>query len=192
MLGLGREAVRRWPRVRGASERCSYTHWRRPRRGIAALVMWCLMASCAWAQGHVPLSSQLRNLEADTAALLVEHYRFEESLLAPDNDRLTVFLSLPYGSRIILKNAALSIDGRIVLAHVFSLADLESLRDRATTVLYAGRIPPGDHVLRLDLNVFQGEVRPMRVHMFRKGPNAKFIHLQIDGSNFREVVAADW
>lgn len=159
---------------------------------VAAALITTLPAAVAGAGDSHALLDQLRGLEAKGASLLVEHYRFEEALLAPDNDRMTVFLSLPYGARVILKNATLYLDGKVVLRHVFSLRDLEMLRDRATKVFYVSRIPPGEHSLKLDVQVFQGEVRPMAVYGFAKGRNAKFVHFQIDGADSRQVVTSDW
>lgn len=159
---------------------------------LAGVLITGVVASRAGAGDSVALLNQLRGLEAENTSLLAEHYRFEESLLAPDNDRLTVFLSLPYGGRVILRDATLYLDGKAVLQHVFSLSDLELLRDRATKVFYVSRVPPGEHSLRLDVQVIQGVVRPMGGHEFTKGKNAKFVHFQIDGGSVRHVVASDW
>lgn len=159
---------------------------------LAATLISAVPAADASADDSIALLDRLRGLEAESVSLLAEHLSFEEGLLAPDNDRMTVFLSLPYGARVILRSATLYLDGKAVLRHVFTLDDLELLRDRATKIFYVTRILPGEHSLKLDVQVIQGEVRPMEVYGFTKGNNAKFVHLQIGGAYVRQVVTSDW
>lgn len=138
------------------------------------------------------LLERVQVLEAESAGLLLDHYRFEESLLTPDNDRLTVFLSMPHGARVILNDATLLVDDKPVLKHMFSVNELQALRDRNALLFYVSRIPPGEHSIRLDVRAMQGRVVPMKTHAFVKGETPKFVEIQIAGYDERQPFAMDW
>ena len=185
--------------------------WRAPCAGAAALAR--LLGACqraaaagllvlmlggvgvvgsAGAQDGNAMLDRVRALEAEGLSLLHGHHAFEASLLSPDSDRLTVFLSLPHGARVILTEATLFLNEKKVLNHVFSLRELEALRDRASLIFYANRIAPGQHTIRLDVKTMQGTVLPMKSHVFVKNPPAKYIEIQIAGYEYRQPFAVDW
>lgn len=162
---------------------------------LAAFVLPLLglgMAGGAHAQDGNPVLDRARLLEADGLSLLHGHHGFEASLMSPDSDRLTVFLTMPHGARVILNDATLYINEKRVLQHVFSVGELQALRDRASKILYATRIAPGQHTVRLELRAMQGNVVPMKAHAFVKGRAAKFIEIQIAGYDYRQPFAIDW
>lgn len=163
---------------------------------VRVLLALCLgmvgMAGVAPAQDGSPVLDRARALEAESLSLLHGHHAFEASLLSPDSDRLTVFLTMPHGARVILNEATLYIDGKKVLNHFFSVNELQALRDRASLILFATRLAPGQHNVRLDLKTMQGNVAPMKTHGFAKGRAAKFIEIQIAGYDIRQPFAVDW
>lgn len=59
-------------------------------------------------------------------------------------------------------------------------------------MLYAGRIPAGQHRLRLDVKTMEGVVKPMKDYVFTKDDNAKFFDVQVAGYTVREVFVVDW
>lgn len=150
------------------------------------------MAAGAHAQDSNKVLDRARALEAAGLSLLQSQHAFESSLLSPDSDRLTIFLTMPHGARVILNDATLYIDDKRVLQHVFSVGELQALRDRASKILFATRIPPGQHTIRLDVRAMQGNVVPMKTHTFVKGRGAKYIEIQIAGYDFRQPFAIDW
>lgn len=125
-------------------------------------------------------------------SLLAEQYRFEENLLSPDSDRLAIFFSVPHGARVIINQVDLKIDGQSVLVYTYSASELLSFQQRSAQLLYAGRIAPGPHTLRLDVKTMQGTVRAMKDYSFVKEDQAKFVDLQLVGYQIREVFASDW
>lgn len=155
-------------------------------------LLLALPAGAVQAEDTAALLERSQVVEAESATVLLEHYRFEESLLMPDNDRLTVFLSMPHGARVILNEATLLLDGKPVLRHPFSVDELQSLRDRNALLFYVSRIPPGEHTIRLDVRVMQGRVVPMKTHGFVKGDPPKFVEIQIAGYDERQPFAVDW
>lgn len=151
-----------------------------------------LLTTFAWADDSRALLEQSRAVETETTELLTEHYRFEEALLSPDNDRLMVFLTLQHGARVILDSVTLVLDGKSVHTHYYAVNQLLLLRERNSQLLFATRIPPGPHNVRLDVKVMQGRVLPMKTFEFFKGNNSKFVELNIAGYEVREIFAVDW
>lgn len=133
-----------------------------------------------------------RALETEALGLLLEHFTFEESLLAPDNDRLTIFVSVPHGSRMVLEQVVLYLNGKPVVTHRYTVGELERFLGEGTQPIYLTRIPQGEHTLRLDVKVMQGVVRPMQTYRFTKGKASRFVELQIAGELAREVVVFEW
>lgn len=158
----------------------------------ALLVLGFGMAGGVLADDANAVLDRARALEADGLSLLQGQHDFESSLMSPDSDRLTVFLTMPHGARVILNDATLYIDDKRVLQHVFSVGELQALRDRASKILFATRIAPGQHTIRLDLRAMQGNVVPMKTHAFVKGRGAKYIEIQIAGYDYRQPFAIDW
>lgn len=160
--------------------------------GYALLGLGLGIAASTQAQDGSAMLDRVRALEAEAFSVLHGHHAFESSLLSPDSDRLTVFLTMPHGARVILNDATLYIDDKKVLHHFFSVNELQALRDRASTILFATRIAPGQHSLRLDVKAMQGNVVPMKTHAFVKGRAAKYIEIQIAGYDYRQPFAIDW
>jgi hypothetical protein len=158
----------------------------------AAALLLGLSVAVARADEAATLLERSQTVETESTGLLLEHYRFEEALLSPDNDRLTVFLSMPHGARVIMNDVTLYVDEKKVLHHVFGVQELQLLRDRSSHLFYVSRLPPGSHSLRLEVSTMQGRVLPMKAYSFTKGHNAKFVELQIAGYPVREIDVIDW
>lgn len=161
------------------------------RRVGAVLIFVVIGISVSTAESEA-LLERSRQLESSALSLLAEQYRFEEGLLSPDNDRLAVFLSVPHGARLIINQVYLKIDGQTVLDYRYSATELLSFQRGAAQLLYAGRIAPGRHTIRLDVKTMQGVVQPMKEYVFTKEDNPKFVSIQVAGYQVREVFAVDW
>ena len=164
-------------------------------RAVAArllLAFGLAVSAVGYAQDGGDVLGRVQALEAESMSVLHGHHAFEASLMSPDSDRLTVFLTLPHGARVILNEATLYIDGKKVFNHFFSVAELQALRDRASLIFFATRIPPGEHSVRLDVTAMQGNILPMKAYPFVKSRSAKFIEIQIAGYEVRQPFAADW
>lgn len=160
---------------------------------IAVLIVFCLTAGRPVSAGEPELTlDRTRQVEAAALTLLAEQYRFEEGLLSPDNDRIVVFLSVPHGARIIIDQVQLKIDGKVVSTYSYAAGELLNFQQGGTQLLYAGRIPPGQHTLRLEVKTMQGAVQPMKEYLFAKEDSPKFLSIQIAGYQVREVFAIDW
>lgn len=131
-------------------------------------------------------------LEAEGTSLLGEHYRFEEALVSEESDRLMIFLSMPHGARVIIDEVTLSMDGKLLTKHAYSVSELMLFQSRATQLLYTSRISQGQHVLRVDVKVMQGKVLPMQAYTFFKEGTAKYVDVQITGAPVRQIEVTDW
>lgn len=161
-------------------------------RRVAAVLLFVVIGISVSTAESEALLERSRQLESAALSLLAEQYRFEEGLLSPDNDRLAVFLSVPHGARLIINQVYLKIDGQTVLDYRYSATELLNFQRGGAQLLYAGRIAPGRHTIRLDVKTMQGVVQPMRDYVFVKEDNPKFVSIQIAGYQVREVFAVDW
>lgn len=161
-------------------------------RRVAAVLLFVVIGISVSAAEPEALLERSRQLESSALSLLAEQYRFEEGLLSPDNDRLAVFLSVPHGARLIINQVYLKIDGQTVLDYRYSATELLNFQRGAAQLIYAGRIAPGRHTIRLDVKTMQGVVQPMKEYVFTKEDSPKFVSVQIAGYQVREVFAVDW
>lgn len=74
---------------------------------ILLLGFFCTVSALAEEPGK--LLERTRLAESKALSLLAEHYRFEESLLQPDGDRIVVFLTIPHGKSIIVDQVSLKL-----------------------------------------------------------------------------------
>lgn len=156
-----------------------------------ALLAFCFAAP-AVAGDSTEALDRARALEAEGMSELGAHFRFEEALLSEDNDRVTVFLSMPHGARVIIEELTLSIDGKPVVKHPYAVSELMLLQGRAEQLLYVSRLSRGEHQLKVDLKVMQGKVLPMRPYAFVKERTAKFIEVLLTGSPVRQIEVQEW
>lgn len=162
------------------------------RRWLAVLFVMLSSASFVSAEEFSSLLERSRVVEADSMTLLMKHYRLEEELVLPQNDRLMVFLDMPHGGRVILSELTLYLDDKPVVTHSYSSSELMLLQSRNTQPLYVTRLPPGPHSMKIETKTMQGKVRPMNPYTFIKGPGAKYVEFQLVGSPAREVFAIEW
>ena len=166
--------------------------------GVRSLAQVALLASSVGLSAAVvaqdrpsPMDDALR-AEARGNQLLLEHFRIEQALLSPDPDRLTVFLSLPPGPPVVLDEASVHLDGRVVVRHRYSANDLARLADGGVQPLYVGSIAPGTHQIRLEVKTRQGKVQALGAHTFAKTQQPGFVEFQIAGEAGRPIRVSSW
>lgn len=138
------------------------------------------------------LLEKAQKLEVDGMSLLTENYLFEESLFSEGSDRIMVFFSLPHGARVIIDEVNLLIDGKPVAKHAYSVSELLLLQGRAVQLIYAGRIPIGDHTIKFEPTVIQGRVKTMSPYSFTKSRKPKFFEVELSGSPVRQFEVKEW
>lgn len=159
---------------------------------VALLAAGAGLTSGAGAQERPsPMDDALR-VEARGNRLLLEHYRIEQALLSPDPDRLTVFLSVPPGPPLVLDEAVVHLDGRVIARHRYTPNDLSRLADGGVQPLYVGSITPGSHQIRLEVKTRQGKVQPLGAHAFAKTQRPGFVEFQIAGEAGRPIRVSAW
>jgi len=171
---------------RVAARRCL-----KPLTRVIALVAALMLLPAAPAIAQSAIENSLR-FEAQGAALLLEHYQIERTMLAPDPDRLTVFLSTQPGSPLSLDEVTLWLDGRPLVRHRYTAAELSRLADGAVQPLYIGALASGDHQLKLEARTRLGKLAPMNVFSFAKSGQPRYIELRITGDGVRQIKAAAW
>lgn len=158
-----------------------------------AAVSLAVVAMSVQADDVAALLGRARALELESAAVLLDHYRFEDDLISSPSDRLVVFLGMPHGTPVILQEVVLYLDGKPVAAHPYSVDDLMVLRGHGAQLFYTTRIPPGIHTIKAGARVLQGRVKVMQQpYKFSKGRKAKFIRVQFAGLLVREFEFAEW
>jgi hypothetical protein len=156
--------------------------------GVAALIL----SAGAHAGDAVEVLERAQAVEVQGMDALTGHYRFEEGLMTEDSDRLLVFMSMPHGARVIINDLTLYLDDVEVVMHKYTVAELMQLQGRATQLLYATRVPRGEHRIRAEIRVTQGKVNPMKTYVFTKERSTKYLELQFAGSSVRQVEVAEW
>lgn len=159
--------------------------------GVIGLVALLVPPTTAPVHAQSAIENSLR-FEAQGVALLIEHYQVEQAMLAPDPDRLTVFLSTPPGSPFSLDEVTLLLDGHPLVRHRYTVAELSRLADGAVQPLYVGALSCGEHQLKLEARTRLGKVAPMTVFSFSKQARPSHIEFQISGDGVRQIKAAAW
>lgn len=144
------------------------------------------------ADDPVATLARARAVEAAGLADLSAFYRFEDGLLAEDNDRVLIFLSMPHGARMIMDELTVLIDGKPVLRHPYSVGELMLLQGRATQLLHVTRLPRGEHTLKVDIKVMQGRVSPMQPYTFTKERTSRYLEILLTGAPVRQIEVAEW
>lgn len=158
----------------------------------AVTVLACVVAAPVAALDAIETLDRARTLEAEGMSDLASFFKFEDGLLAEDNDRVVVFLSMPHGARLIMDEVAVTIDGEVVLRHPYSVGELMLLQGRASQLLHVTRLPRGEHTIKVDLKVMQGRVMPMQPFAFTKERTSRYLEILITGSPVRQIEVVEW
>jgi hypothetical protein len=113
-----------------------------------------------------------------------ELYRFEESLLHPNNTQLVVFLSLAEGTRFQLDSLELQLDGQLISSHLYQDQEITAILGGCIQRLYIVRITTGKHKLS---GKFNGKGRANyykrdKSLFFTKDKGAKYLQIVISDS----------
>ena len=74
-------------------------------------------------------------------------FLLEEDLLHPASTRLSIYISMDYGSFFSIDSVKLQLDGKPVTAFLYTGKDVEALKRGAIHPLFQGSIPTGKHEL---------------------------------------------
>lgn len=158
----------------------------------AALLAGLALASASvGAQTPSTIERSLR-LEAEGDALLLQHHAAEKALTAPDQRRLSVFLSAEAGAPLLLEEAQLWLDGKVVARHRHQDSESARLLGGAVQALYLGAIDEGEHGLRVEIKTRQGKVAAMSEFRFLKGASPRFVELRLGAGPTRSIRASAW
>ena len=114
----------------------------------------------------------------------------EAELLYPPEDRLTVFLSLRSDTTMDLDVLEIDLNGKSLVHHEYSDAEMEALRKGGVHKAFIGSIEKGEHVLQAQLS---GTGRSGRVFdivnsaTFTKRQGTRYVELLVSESTLRGV-----
>lgn len=152
--------------------------------GLLMVGLWGAMP--VWAvEQDAPLDERVQALKQDIVALNRDLAVLEEELLFPDSAQVSVFLSLEGAEEFRLDTVQLTLDGKVVSNHVYTMTEMQALRRGGVQRLYLGNLKSGKHELQASLagpgqsgDGFQQTLS----FAFHKAPQAKYLELRVKAS----------
>jgi len=126
-------------------------------------------------EGTERFQQNVLELEADLL-------RLEQDSAHPERGRASLFLNTALGGRYRLEEIAVQLDGEPLLKQSYSLQQRRALSQGTSQPLKVLSLPPGEHVLKIDFMVGEGQKRH-RGHSelkFRHGKQETWIELRVE------------
>jgi hypothetical protein len=140
----------------------------------------------------VPLLSRIASAHASAIEVLSDQYTLEQDLLKPQSDRVQVFFSLRNAEKLALSEVEFFLDGTRVVAHSYTPAERNRLKNRAVQMLYAGRLPPGNHTVRVVARLESGDRIATDTLRLVKAQASRYIEFQLEGEPVRVLTVLQW
>jgi hypothetical protein len=121
-------------------------------------------------------------------SLLRELYSIEESIIYPENDQLIFMMAQQYGAQVLLERVDVYIDKKLVISHQLEMGDLEILMNRGIFRLGARLVPPGYHLIDVEIFGFS-QVPTTNQFKFNKQSFPQFVSLSLKGN---QITLDNW
>jgi len=95
------------------------------------------------------LDEQVQEIKAETLSIGAEMRLLEEKLLYPSSTQVAVFVSLDKSATFRLDAIEIKLDGKSAAQHLYTLRELEALKNGGTQRIYTGNIQSGAHILQV-------------------------------------------
>jgi len=95
------------------------------------------------------LDEQVQEIKAETLSIGAEMRLLEEKLLYPSSTQVAVFVSLDKSATLRLDSIEIRLDGKTAAQHLYTLRELEALKNGGTQRIYTGNIQSGEHSLQV-------------------------------------------
>lgn len=164
-------------------------------RGTGKLLAFLIagMAAHAAADDSVlPLLGRIASAHASAIEVLSDQYTLEQDLLKPQSDRVQVFFSLRNAEKLALSEVEFFLDGSRVVAHSYTPAERNRLKNRAVQMLYAGRLAPGNHTVRVVARLESGDRVATETLRLVKAQASRYIEFQLEGEPVRVLTVLQW
>ena len=158
---------------------------------VAFLAAVCAATAAADDTG-LPLLGRIASAHANAIEVLSEQYTLEQDLLKPESDRIQVFFSLRNAEKLALSDVELFLDGTRVATHSYTPAERTRLKNRAVQMLFAGRVPPGNHTLRVLARLESGDRITTDTLRLVKALTPRYIEFQLEGEPVRALTVLQW
>jgi hypothetical protein len=93
------------------------------------------------------LAKRTEDVKKQVIQLNRDLFLLEEDLLHPASTRLSIYVSMDYGSFFSIDSVKLQLDGKPVIAFLYTGKDVEALKRGAIHPLFTGSISTGKHEL---------------------------------------------
>lgn len=130
------------------------------------------------------LDEQVQDIKKDVLAISSELLQLEEKLLYPSNTQVSLFVSLPPGSKLQLDSLKIRLDGKDAAHHIYTYKEMEALRGGGIQRVHTGNIRTGEHTLEVTLVGKTGGTEPYRQvasHSFKKSVEPKLVEIILNG-----------
>lgn len=130
------------------------------------------------------LDEQVQDIKKDVLAISSELLQLEEKLLYPSNTQVSLFVSVPAGSRLQLDSLKIKLDGKDAAHHIYTFKETEALRSGGIQRVHTDNIRTGDHTLEVTVvGKAGGTEQYLRVatHQFKKSVEPKLVEIILNG-----------
>jgi hypothetical protein len=130
------------------------------------------------------LDEQVQDIKKDVLAISSELLQLEEKLLYPSNTQVSLFVSLPAGSKLQVDSLKIRLDGKDAAHHIYTYKEVEALRSGGIQRVHTDNLRTGDHTLEVTLVGKTGgtaEYRQVASHAFKKSVEPKLVEIILNG-----------
>lgn len=93
------------------------------------------------------LVKKIQTVKKEVLDLNKELFILEEDLLFPANTQFSIFLSMDIGQLFDLDSVEISVDGKNISNHLYTLREIDALKRGGVQRIYLGNIASGKHEL---------------------------------------------
>ncbi len=113
--------------------------------GLGSLLQWPMAALAENDSESASYNQSVETLKRDVLELNRDLLILEEELLYPSSTQLVMFLSMDVGTFFELDAVKVKVDGKLVIAHLYTERNIDALFRGGVQKLYVGNISSGEH-----------------------------------------------
>ena len=128
------------------------------------------------------LDEQIQDLKEEALLLGKELRLLSEKLIYPSSTQVTIFISLKESDEdYLLDSIELKMNGQLVGSHLYTLREIDALRQGGVQRIFDGNLRAGEHFLELVVNGREDdELNTLNWRYdFNKGTNPHFVELRV-------------
>lgn len=139
------------------------------------------------------ISKGVQELKSDVVSLSKDLRQMEEKLLFPSSTKYSVFVSMGSSQFFDLESVKLKLDGKLVVTHLYTGGQRESLSRGGIQRLYVTNLNEGKHTATVFFTGLGPNARPYKLANtleFEKGASGEYLELAVrdDGDSQEPVI----